>query len=92
MSDEQTSTESDLGPRPEPQIEPAEVNPGGADADGNGAATIGADDTEPQIPDPDPSHNPATNDAPAETREGEDTSTEATRGDGSTSDKDETPA
>jgi len=68
---------SDLGPQPEPRIEPGEPNPGGVDAV--------ADDSGPlAIPDLSPDDNPAMEDkAPdavkAEVKEGEDTSTKATR-------------
>ena len=68
---------SDLGPQPEPRIEPGEPNPGGVDAV--------ADDSGPlAIPDLSPDDNPAMEDkAPdsvkEEVKEGEDTSTKATR-------------
>lgn len=65
-------SEQDLGPMPDPEIEPREPNPGGADA----VEQITPD----VVPDPDPLHNPATDQAPQTTRETEDTSTEATRG------------
>lgn len=88
----------DLGPRPAPQIEPGETNPGGPDsADAGAASTIGSEEETGVIPDLDPNQNPAVDAAPEETRKGEDTSTEATRGSGddgteaATSDK-ESPA
>lgn len=67
---------SDLGPRPEPQIEPGEPNPGGVDAvPPNGEHTV---------PDLSPSDNPAIedktpDDLKEQMAEGEDTSTKATR-------------
>lgn len=67
---------SDLGPRPEPTIEPGEPNPGGVDAlPENGEHTV---------PDLSPQENPAIEDkAPDDLKdemtEGEDTSTKATR-------------
>ena len=69
----------DLGPQPEPRIEPGEPNPGGVDAVD--------DDTGPVlIPDLTPSQNPAMEDrAPDpvvdEVRGSEDTSTQQTRSD-----------
>jgi hypothetical protein len=65
---------ADLGPMPEPQIEPPEPNPGGADAiDGN--------DMPPAVPDLTPAKNPGIEDeAPDELSEGEDTATEGTAG------------
>jgi hypothetical protein len=65
-----------LGPKPEPQIEPGEPNPGGVDA-------VDADSGPIAIPDLTVDENPALDDK-GETvkegvREGEDTSTEATR-------------
>ncbi len=71
-------TSDDLGPQPDPKIEPGEPNPGGVDAipeDGFGA-----------IPDLTPDENPALDDkAPEAVKdavdEGEDTSTRATESD-----------
>jgi hypothetical protein len=66
----------DLGPMPEPKIEPGEPEPGGVDAvDGGANGTI---------PDLSPDENPAIDEvAPEpvveEVKEGEDTSTKATR-------------
>ena len=63
---------ADLGPMPEPKIEPREPNPGGADA-------IDANDVPPAVPDLHPGLNPAVEDqAPDELSETEDTETEAT--------------
>lgn len=54
---------TDLGPKPEPQIEPGEPNPGGVDA------IDGGDDGEPTVPDLGPERNPAVEDkAPDEIR------------------------
>ena len=68
-------SDADLGPKPEPEIEPGEPNPGGVDAideiEGD-AAPVPADlSTE---------DNPSVDDdaVPDEVQEGEDTSTEAT--------------
>ncbi|CAB4708678.1 MAG: hypothetical protein F2667_06970 [Actinobacteria bacterium] len=67
-----TSPESELGPQPTPEAGPPEPNPGGPDA------VDGGDDLN-VIPDLPPESNPALDDAPTETREGEDTDTEATK-------------
>ncbi len=79
-----------LGPKPDPQIEPGEPNPGGVDSiDGGDTGDI------PTIPDLDPDANPAVDSAPSEMKEGEDTSTEATKDSETTrdgSDSDEAPA
>lgn len=83
------SQESDLGPPPEPEIEPGEPNPGGVDAisypDGaEAAAEEGETPPAPVMRDLDPDANPAVDDEmPEEMKQGEDTSTEATKGDGS---------
>ena len=75
---------NDLGPKPEPRIEPGEPNPGGVDAvdlDPGGEPTI------PNLP---TDKNPAVSDeAPDEVTQGEDTATEATRSDGGESADDE---
>jgi hypothetical protein len=69
---------SDLGPQPDPKIEPGEPNPGGVDAvDGGANGTI---------PDLTPDENPSLEEKAPETvkqevAEGEDTSTKATRDD-----------
>lgn len=68
-------SETDLGPQPDPEIQPGEPNPGGVDA-------VPADDE--HIPaDLTVAANPAveTATAPDAIQEGEDTSTEATKGD-----------
>jgi hypothetical protein len=67
----------DLGPMPEPQIEPGEPNPGGADAIDDFSGPIA-------IPDLSPGENPSIEEKAPETvkkevGEGEDTSTKATR-------------
>ncbi|WP_122816389.1 hypothetical protein [Nocardioides pantholopis] len=69
-------SETDLGPQPDPEIEPGEPNPGGVDAVPVDRENIPADLTVEA--------NPAveTESAPDAISEGEDTSTEATRGDG----------
>lgn len=76
---------SDLGPMPDPQIEPKEPNPGGVDA-------VDEDDAPPAVHDLDPEDNPAVEDAaPNEIRELEDTETAATSGNEVDS-QDESPA
>jgi hypothetical protein len=73
-------THKDLGPQPEPAIEPGEPNPGGVDA----VDSADGVDGEFASPDPDPrdmnpDDNPAVDDAlPDEMKQMEDTSTEAT--------------
>ncbi|MBM7507518.1 hypothetical protein JOE61_001332 [Nocardioides salarius] len=72
MNDENSNDEAaDLGPMPTPQAEEPQLVPGGVDA-------FGELSPEPVVPDLSASANPATEDAPAETSEGEDTSTKAT--------------
>jgi hypothetical protein len=67
---------ADLGPKPEPQIEPREPNPGGADA-------IEENDGPLAVPNLMPDRNPAIEDeAPDELSETEDTSNEGTAGEG----------
>ena len=74
---------SDLGPMPDPQIDPKEPNPGGVDA-------VDEDPMPPAMHDLDPGNNPAVEDrAPDEISEPEDTDTEATE-DESGDDHDET--
>ena len=62
----------DLGPQPDPVIEPGEPNPGGVDAVPEAEEVIPADLSTAE--------NPAVDEdaAPDELQEGEDTSTEAT--------------
>ena len=96
------SDTNDLGPAPEPQIEPGEPHPGGVDAISytDGAEALPDDSDTPDGPlmrDLDPDANPAVEDAlPDEMKEGEDTSTEATKGDGDDGDgvdpEEESPA
>ena len=62
---ENAETEEDLGPMPEPEAESPQLHPGGTDA--------------VLVPDLSAEDNPATEASPTETREGEDTSTKATR-------------
>ena len=72
MNDENSNDEAtDLGPMPTPQAEEPQLVPGGVDA-------FGELSPEPVVPDLSASANPATEDAPAETSEGEDTRTKAT--------------
>lgn len=76
QTDETTAQDQgDLGPMPEPSIEPGEPNPGGADA-------LDTGEQEVVVPDLPPESNPATEDSPVATREREDTSTKATRSPG----------
>ena len=83
--------EDKLGPKPEPEIEPGEPNPGGADAIDGGDGVDG-ERSEPN-PDPrdlEPSRSPAVEDAlPDELTESEDTDTEATKNGGREVDPDE---
>lgn len=77
---------ADLGPQPEPRIEPAEPNPGGVDAL--------PDNDVHTIPDLSPDENPSIDDkAPDplkdDVKKGEDTSTKATRSDDGTDDEPE---
>jgi hypothetical protein len=92
MSDEQPTQSGDLGEQPEPEIEPREPNPGGADAlpedDENIPANL------------DPEKNPAVEESPDPLKkafsEGEDTETEATKSESGSEDgvdpEDESPA
>jgi hypothetical protein len=77
MSDDQPTQTGDLGAMPDPDIEPGEPNPGGADA------LPEEDDNVPA--DLDPERNPAIEESPdslkAAFSEGEDTDTQATRSD-----------
>ena len=88
--------DADLGPKPEAQIEPGEPNPGGVDATPNSDGVDGETATSTPVPaDLDPDDNPAVDDAlPDEMKQGEDTSTEATKeGDGEdVSPEEESPA
>ena len=81
-------TEKDLGPKPEPTIEPGEPAPGGVDAveEADHASTASRDLSTVQ--------NPAVDDvaAPDSIQEGEDTSTQATRDEESMSGEEESPA
>ena len=74
---EEGREEQDLGPMPEPQIEPGEPAPGGADAVWDGPHA------DPATPDLSTLDNPAVDEPamPEEMKQGEDTSTQATRGD-----------
>lgn len=78
----------DLGPMPEPEIEPGEPAPGGVDA-------IEDDESAPPTTrDLSTKDNPAVDDVevPDEMQEGEDTSTQATRDEESMSGEKESPA
>ncbi len=90
-------TDSNLGPAPEPEIEPGEPHPGGADAvDGGDGVDGDFAEPDPASRDLDPDKNPAVEDAlPDEMTETEDTDTEATKSDDGDSDvdqEDESPA
>ncbi|MBB6627190.1 hypothetical protein H5V45_07630 [Nocardioides sp. KIGAM211] len=84
-------SESDLGPKPDAQIEPGEPNPGGVDA-------IDAETPEePIIPNLPTEKNPAVDDAaPDELKQTEETSTQATESEdgdeGAVDPEDESPA
>ena len=83
---------SDLGPMPDPVIEPGEPNPGGADALREDPESLGA------IPDLTPDENPALEEKAPETikeevSDSEDTSTKATRDEDDAQDQEkESPA
>lgn len=63
--------------RPEPTAEPQEPSPGGP----NAVPGVGGDGPYSRVPrDLDPKLNPETKAVPEETKEGEDTETEATKG------------
>jgi hypothetical protein len=90
-------THKDLGPQPEPEIEPGEPNPGGVDAVDSADGVDGefaSPDPDPR--DMDPDDNPAVEDAlPDEMKQMEDTSTEATEdeaGETATEPEEESPA
>jgi hypothetical protein len=77
MTDDQPTQTGDLGEMPEPEIEPGEPNPGGADA---------LPEEDDNIPaDLDPERNPAVEESPDPLKEAfserEDTDTEATKSD-----------
>lgn len=79
-----------LPPRPDPVIEPPEPPPGGPHRI-EGVGGDGVTSTEPH--DLDPRHNPATDhELPAETLTGEDTDTEATKGNPEVPPERESPA
>ncbi len=81
---------TDLGPKPDAQIEPGEPNPGGVDATPNSDGVDGETAENPVSRDLDPDDNPAVDDVlPEEVKETEDTSTKATEDD---SDEDNTGA
>jgi hypothetical protein len=90
MSDDQPTQTGDLGEMPEPEIEPGEPNPGGADSLPEDADKISAD--------LDPEDNPAVTESPDPLREAfserEDTDTEATKSDNGSdvAPEDESPA
>lgn len=90
-------TRKDLGPQPEPEIEPGEPNPGGPDAVDEADGVDGERaQPDPDSRDLDPENNPAVEDAlPDEMKQTEDTSTEATEdeeGDSDTEPEEESPA
>ena len=78
----------DLGPMPDPQIEPGEPAPGGIDAVGDGPHAG------PATPDLSLADNPAVDQValPDEMQAGEDTSTQATRSEEPMSGEHESPA
>ena len=92
MSDEQPTQTGDLGDQPEPEIEPGEPRPGGADAL--------PDDDEVTPADLQPEDNPAVDEQPDPLKrvlsEREDTDTEATKasngGDEDVSSEEDSPA
>ena len=76
--------------RPEPTAEPQEPPPGGPHA----VPGVGGDGPYSTVPrDPDPDLNPETKvDLPESMKEGEDTETEATKGEGEASEAESEPA
>ena len=78
----------DLGPKPDAEVEPGEVDPGGADAvsQPDGSPGSEGDDGAPLTRDLQPDDNPVSGEVPSEVKEGEDTSTRATEGEGSEGD------
>lgn len=88
MSEHESDTEStegsELGPKPDAQIEPGEPNPGGVDATPNSDGVDGETaEGDPLARDLDPDDNPAVEDVlPEEVKQTEDTSTEATESSG----------
>lgn len=83
------SEDQKLPPAPEPVAEPQAPPPGGPNAI-EGVGGDGAYSTEPH--DPDPRENPATDEIPVEALEGEDTDTEATKGNDDVPPTEESPA
>lgn len=80
-----TQDSDEIGEMPEPEAEPREPNPGGADALPQEEAVTAAD--------LDPEKNPAVEpEAPAVLKEGEDTDTEATKDGEGVDPEDESPA
>jgi hypothetical protein len=79
----------ELPPAPKPVAEPQAPPPGGPNAM-RGVGGDGAYTTEPH--DPDPMSNPATDELPIEALEGEDTETEATKGNDDVEPTEESPA
>jgi len=81
-------SKDDLGPKPEPEIEPGEPAPGGADA------VEEMEHANPTTRDLSTQDNPAVDDVelPDEMQEVEDTSTQATRDEESMSGEKESPA
>ncbi|GCD91500.1 hypothetical protein NLS1_35060 [Nocardioides sp. LS1] len=84
---------TDLGPKPEPQIEPGEPNPGGVDAIDGGDHH----DLKPEIPNLPTEKNPAVDDVATEDvkdqmKDSEDTSTRATEDGEEVPPEDESPA
>ena len=78
QADPNDDTGQSLPPQPAPTVEPPAPPPGGPNAV-PGVGGEGAYSTEGR--DPNPAHNPATDDElPAETTEPDDTDTEATKG------------
>lgn len=70
----------DPGHKPDPQAEPGEPNPGGADAV-HSASADGVERSDAVPADLDPNRNPAVEDVmPDEVFKGEDTETKATKG------------
>ncbi|TWG96747.1 hypothetical protein L615_004100000040 [Nocardioides sp. J9] len=80
---------ADLPPQPEPKVEPPEPAPGGP----NSIEGVGGDGPRSTVGrDPNPMHNPATDEIPEAAVEEEDTDTAATRGDPEVPPESESPA
>jgi hypothetical protein len=88
MTESDSAPDTELGAKPEPEAVAPQLHPGGPDA-------VLTRETDPVVPDVAAEDNPATENAPTATSEGEDTSTKATRSEGDAgdgNDPEESPA